>query len=49
MKKAVLDDILTEMRNLLEKDDLAGAMDIIEAMRPADQADLVAGLKLRIK
>ncbi len=45
MKKAVLDDVLTEIRNLLEKDNLAGAMAIIEAMRPADQADLVAGLQ----
>jgi len=40
----VLDDVLESLRAALEHDDLAGAVRIIESLRPADQADLVEGL-----
>ena len=40
METPVLDDILVQLRAVLERDDLAAAADIIEALRPPDQADL---------
>jgi magnesium transporter len=39
-----LDDVLTQLRDSLEIDDLKGALAIIEALRPPDQADLFAEL-----
>ncbi len=44
MEAFVLDDVLAALRTALELDDLAGAVAIIEALQPADQADLVEGL-----
>lgn len=44
MESFVLDNILTRLRNALERDDLAGASAIIETLRPADQADLFSEL-----
>lgn len=44
MLHTTLDDILTRLRASLEVDDLAGALAIIEALRPPDQADLFAEL-----
>lgn len=44
MEQPVLEDVLEEMRSALETDDLAGASSIIEALRPADQAELFADL-----
>ena len=45
MKPDTLDEILTNLRVLLEGDELAQAMAILEALRPADQADLVEELE----
>jgi len=45
MIERALDDILAELRVSLEQDDLEKAVNIIEALRPADQADLVAELE----
>ena len=44
MEQLALDEVLAELRVALEKDDLAQAKVIIETLRPADQADLVAEL-----
>ena len=44
MESFALDQVLAEVRAALEQDDLAQATAIIEALRPADQADLVAEL-----
>jgi len=44
MKEKTLDEILTDLRVSLEKDDLAGAIRLIETLRPADQADLMEEL-----
>jgi magnesium transporter len=44
MEPPVLDDILVRLRVVLERDDLVGAADIIEALRPPDQADLFTEL-----
>jgi len=44
MKEATLDTVLEELRALLENDQLDKALRIIEALRPADQADLVEEL-----
>lgn len=47
MKKAkTLDEVLSEMRLALENDDLLEAFRLIEALRPADQADLMEELEL---
>ncbi|GAB4535205.1 MAG: magnesium transporter [Anaerolineae bacterium] len=40
MEAPVLDDVLAQLRTVLERDDLAGAAAIIESLRPADQADV---------
>jgi magnesium transporter len=44
MLHTTLDDVLTRLRASLEVDDLKGALAIIEALRPPDQADLFAEL-----
>ncbi len=44
MEPFVLDDVLARLRTALEQDDLAGATAIIEALRPADQAELFSEL-----
>jgi magnesium transporter len=44
MDAFVLDDVLTQLRAALERDDLAGAVTVIESLQPADRADLVEGL-----
>lgn len=45
METPILDDILARLRAALEHDDLAGAVIIIEELRPSDQADLFAKLE----
>jgi magnesium transporter len=44
MDAFVLDDVLARLRAALEHDDLGGAVAVIEALQPADQADLVEEL-----
>ena len=44
MKEKTLNEVLIELRVSLENDDLTGAIKLIEALRPADQADLVQEL-----
>jgi len=44
MKEKTLNEVLTELQVSLENDDLAGAIKLIEALRPADQADLMEEL-----
>ncbi|MCO6453037.1 MAG: magnesium transporter [Caldilineales bacterium] len=44
MDRPILEHVLVQLQNALERDDLQGAANIIEAMRPADQADLFAEL-----
>jgi magnesium transporter len=44
METPVLDVVLLKLRHALERDDLASAADIIEALRPPDQADLFTEL-----
>jgi len=44
MDTLVMDDVLAQVRTALERDDLAGAAAVIEALQPADQADLVEEL-----
>ena len=44
MKEKTLNEVLTELQESLENDDLAGALKLLEALRPADQADLVEEL-----
>ncbi|MBN1148865.1 MAG: magnesium transporter [Anaerolineales bacterium] len=45
MKETTLNEILAVLRESLEQDDLEMAMHVIEALRPADQADLVEELE----
>jgi magnesium transporter len=45
METPVLNHILIQLRAALERDDLAGATNIIEALRPPDQADLFSELE----
>ena len=45
MIEQTLNDVLAELRISLEQDDLEKALSIIEALRPADQADVVAELE----
>jgi len=45
MIEQTLNDVLAELRVSLEQDDLEKALSIIEALRPADQADVVAELE----
>ena len=44
MQEKTLNDILNDLRESLEKDDLTGAIGLIEALQPADQADLMEEL-----
>ncbi|HMQ53669.1 MAG TPA: magnesium transporter [Anaerolineae bacterium] len=44
MEQVVLENTLTRMRNALESDDLITASSLIEALRPADQADVFSDL-----
>ena len=45
MKEKTLNEVLNELRVTLENDDLSGAIRMIEALRPADQADLMEALE----
>jgi len=45
METFTLDDILARLRSALERDDVAGATAILEALRPPDQADLFSELE----
>ncbi len=45
MERPILEHTLEQLRKALERDDLTSAANIIEAMRPADQADLFAELE----
>jgi len=40
MEPPILEDVLSQLRTVLERDDLTSATDIIESLRPRDQADL---------
>jgi magnesium transporter len=40
MEQVILEDVLAQMRTALESNDLTTASSLIEALRPADQADL---------
>lgn len=44
MEPVILEDILTQLRTALEGNDLSTASSVIEALRPADQADVFADL-----
>jgi len=44
METTTLDNILAQVRAALERDDLVGAVFIIQALRPPDQADLFSEL-----
>jgi magnesium transporter len=44
MDAFVLDDVLAQLRGALERDDLTGAVAVIESLQPADRADLVQEL-----
>jgi len=44
MLQTTLDNVLARVRARLEQDDLAGAVALIESLRPPDQADLFAEL-----
>lgn len=45
MKEKTLNEVLTDLRKSLERDDLTGAVRLIEALQPADQADLMEELE----
>ena len=44
MEQITLEDALSQMRTALETNDLTTASSIIEALRPADQADIFSDL-----
>jgi len=44
MEPPVLEDVVSKLRAVLERDDLTGAAAIIESLRPPDQADLFTEL-----
>ncbi|RME83917.1 MAG: magnesium transporter, partial [Caldilineae bacterium] len=44
MERDLLEHTLLQLQNALERDDLEGAANIIEALRPADQADVFSEL-----
>ena len=46
MEQRVLDQTLAQVRAYLEASDLAGAIALIEALRPPDQADVFEELRL---
>jgi len=41
MKEKTYDEVLAELRELLDQEDLLGALRLLESLRPADQADLI--------
>lgn len=45
METPILDDILSRVRAALERDDIADAVDVLEGLRPPDQAELFAELE----
>ncbi len=45
METPVLNQVLTQLRTALERDDLVSATNIIETLRPPDQADLFSELE----
>jgi len=45
MNETTLNDVLVELRDSLQRDDLKSALNIIETLLPADQADLVEELE----
>ncbi|WP_162909391.1 magnesium transporter [Aggregatilinea lenta] len=45
METPILDDILARVRDALERDDIADAVNVLEGMRPPDQAELFAELE----
>lgn len=44
MEPRILDSVLDQVRHALEQDDVTGAVNIIEALRPSDQAEVFAEL-----
>jgi magnesium transporter len=44
MEQVILEDILTQVRTALQQNDLGTASSVIEALRPADQADVFSDL-----
>lgn len=44
MEPPVIEDVLSQLRIVLERDDLTRAADIIESLRPRDQADIFTEL-----
>ena len=44
MKETTLNEVLTALRIALENDNLLGAIQLIESLRPADQADVMESL-----
>ena len=44
METPILNHVLVQLQAALERDDLTGAANIIEALRPPDQAELFAEL-----
>jgi len=49
MELFVLDDVLARVRAALERDDLPAAIEIIEALRPPDQAEVFSELDDRVQ
>ena len=45
MQAFILDDVLARLRAALERDDVAGATAILEALRPPDQAEIFSELE----
>jgi magnesium transporter len=44
MEQLILEDVLSQLRTAIESNDLTTASSLIEALRPADQADIFADL-----
>ncbi len=44
MEPIILDQVLAQLRSALERDDLGGAVALVESLQPADQADLMEEL-----
>ena len=44
MEQVILEDVLSQLRTALESNDLTTASSVIEALRPADQADVFSDL-----
>ena len=45
MEPVILEDVLTQLRTALESNDVSTASSVIEALRPADQADVFSDLE----